>query len=73
MKKVIELTIPIVVALAWSVLAVATLADIGELSAAVVGPSPEKYGPPVLITPDEHPVSMRQALHVEGARPGWLG
>jgi len=65
MKKVIELTIPIVVAVTWSVLAVTTLQDIGELAAAVVGPSPELYGPAVEIRPDA-PVSRVHALQVTG-------
>jgi hypothetical protein len=65
MKKVIELTIPILVALAWAVLAVTTLQSVGELAAAVAGPSPDQYGPPVQITPEAgKPVSRRAALHV---------
>ena len=63
MKKVIELTIPIVVAVAWSVLAVTTLQDVGELAVAVAGPSPDQFGPAIEITPE--PVSQVQALQVK--------
>lgn len=60
MKKIIELTIPILVAFTWSVLAISTLQGVGDLAAAVAGPSPELYGPAVQITPQ--PVSRRHAF-----------
>ena len=65
MKKVIELTIPVLVALTWGVLAITTLQDVGELAAAIVGPSPEQFGPVIEIGPE--PVSSRQVLHVQDA------
>ena len=66
MKKVIELTIPIVVAVTWSVLAVTTLHEVGVLAEAVIGPSPEQFGPAVEIGPDNAPVSRVHALQVTG-------
>jgi hypothetical protein len=66
MKKLIELAIPLLVAFTWGVLAVYTLTGVGELAAAVAGPSPEQFGPPVQIGPsDPRPVS--QALRVAPA------
>ena len=67
MKKLIELTIPVLVALTWGVLAVTTLQHVGDLAAAVAGPSPDHYGPPVQITPEIKPASRRAALHVAPA------
>ena len=67
MKKIMELTIPVLVALTWSVLAISTLQGVGELAAAVAGPSPEQYGPAIQITPE--PVSARQAFQ-DPARTG---
>jgi hypothetical protein len=68
MRKIFELTIPIVVAITWGILAVTTLQEVGELAAAVAGPSPEQYGPAIEIGPGE-PTSQRHALHVsDGAR-----
>ena len=65
MKKLIELTIPVLVALTWGVLAVTTLQHVGDLAAAVAGPSPDRYGPPVRITPASgKPTSRGAALHV---------
>jgi hypothetical protein len=71
MKKVMELTIPIVVGLAWSVLAIATLSDVGDLAAAIIGPEPSQYGPAVEIRAEEHPLSAK--LHVAGPRDGKAG
>jgi hypothetical protein len=59
MKKVIELTIPVLVALVWGVLAISTLQDVGELAAAVAGPSPEQFGPAMQIGPSE-PISSNE-------------
>jgi hypothetical protein len=63
MKKLAELTIPVLVALTWGVLAIATFNDVGELAVALMGPSPESYGPAIEITPE--PVSFRHALQVK--------
>jgi hypothetical protein len=60
MKKIMELTIPVLIAFTWSVLAISTLQGVGELAAAVAGPSPEQYGPAIQITPE--PVSTRHAF-----------
>ena len=65
MKKVIELTIPIVVAITWSVLAVTTLHEVGALAEAVIGPSPDQFGPAIEIN-GETPVSQVHALQVPG-------
>jgi hypothetical protein len=66
MKKIFELTIPIVVGLAWGALAIATMTSVGDLAAAVVGPSPSQYGPAVEIRADEHPLSARLRVSSEG-------
>ena len=64
MRKLLDLTIPVLVALTWGFLAVTTLQDVGELAAAVAGPSPEKFGPPVQIAPEPTRPVSRAALRV---------
>ena len=66
MKKLINLTIPVLIAVVWSVLLVTTLQDIGELAAAVAGPSPDLFGPAIQITAEPlAPEVKKAALRVQ--------